>query len=104
MINFNKLTPAQTERLALLGEELCESGQIIGKILRHGYDSYNPYGHPEDTNRILLETELSHVFAALTLMFRSEDLLLDRIELQTEIKLHNVKQYLHHQPDDIFPD
>lgn len=35
----NKLNDAQSERLALLLEELGEAQQAIGKILRHGYQS-----------------------------------------------------------------
>jgi hypothetical protein len=38
-VNFNGLAPAETERLALLLEELGEAQQAIGKILRHGYES-----------------------------------------------------------------
>jgi hypothetical protein len=53
MDHFNRLTPAEAERLALLLEELGEAQQIIGKILRHGYESYHP-DDPETTNRTLL--------------------------------------------------
>ena len=37
MNNFNQLTPAETERLAILAEECGEVIQAVGKILRHGY-------------------------------------------------------------------
>lgn len=44
MKNFNGLSPAETERLALLSEEMGEVQQAIGKILRHGYESIHPDG------------------------------------------------------------
>lgn len=52
---FNRLTPAEAERLALLAEECGEAIQAIGKILRHGYES----NHPEftETNRTQLPDE-----------------------------------------------
>ena len=40
------LTLSRLERLALLLEELGEAQQVIGKILRHGYDSRHPDGGP----------------------------------------------------------
>ncbi len=40
--HFNRLTPAEAERLAMLAEEAAEVIQIVGKILRHGYASYHP--------------------------------------------------------------
>jgi hypothetical protein len=46
------LNPAQAERLAILAEECGEIVQVIGKILRHGFESTHPEGGP--TNRQLL--------------------------------------------------
>jgi hypothetical protein len=40
-MSFNQLTDAEAERLALLAEECGEVVQVIGKILRHGYESYD---------------------------------------------------------------
>src|SRR5579872_899269 len=40
-----RLTPAQIERLALLAEECGEVMQAVSKILRHGYESRNPFRH-----------------------------------------------------------
>lgn len=42
MNQFNNLSPAEHERLSILLEELGEAQKCIGKILRHGYDSYTP--------------------------------------------------------------
>ena len=51
--HFNGLTPAEAERLAMLAEECGEVIQMVGKILRHGYDSYHP-ADPNTTNKQLL--------------------------------------------------
>ena len=66
MKQFNGLTASEAERLFLLLEELGEVQQVIGKILRHGYESHHPNGGPN--NRTLLEMELEDVLAALHLL------------------------------------
>lgn len=57
--HFNKLTPAEAERLAMLAEECGEVIQIVCKILRHGMH----YTHPVSgkTNARLLSEELCDV-------------------------------------------
>lgn len=71
MDNFNQLTPAETERLSMLAEECAEVIQVIGKILRHGYDNYHP-ADPTTTNRDLLAKEVSEVMAITKEMKRGE--------------------------------
>lgn len=99
MEHFNKLTPAEAERLALLAEECGEVIQAIGKILRHGYESYHPNDVLKTSNRRLLERELGDVQAAVLLMSSGTDLSSDSIESRKQFKLHHVQQYLHHQED-----
>lgn len=94
--NFNKLTPAELERLSLLLEEMGEAQQAIGKILRHGYESYNPYDVNRETNRKLLERELGDVEAAIKLMLTENDLSSSEIKHYTKQKLDKVNKYLHH--------
>jgi NTP pyrophosphatase (non-canonical NTP hydrolase) len=93
---FNDLTPAEFERLALLSEECGEVVQAIGKIFRHGYES----NHPDscETNRIDLETEIGHVFAALELM-TDKDVSYQAITESKALKLVSVLRYLHHQEE-----
>lgn len=92
--HFNKLTPAQAERLAMLAEECGEVIQIIGKILRHGYDSYHPV-NPRVSNRDLLAKELRDVNAVLMAMRRDE---LQGYSVQDVIGVWERKlQYTHHQ-------
>lgn len=62
MEHFNRLTPAEAERLALLAEECGEVIQAIGKVLRHGFESTHPDGGP--TNRESLERECGDVYHA----------------------------------------
>lgn len=99
--HFNALSPGELERLALLGEEMCEAGQIIGKIIRHGYDCLDPTDENAVINMTLLEKELGHVRAAISLMGAAFDISPEEIELHRQDKLESVKQWLHHQPDSV---
>ncbi|MGR3521928.1 MAG: hypothetical protein ACU0FT_04160 [Paracoccus sp. (in: a-proteobacteria)] len=67
MKHFNGLTPAQSERLAMLAEEAAEVIQIVGKILRHGYESHHP-DDPDTSNRQLLANEIADLSAVIDLM------------------------------------
>lgn len=97
MEHFNKLTPAEAERLAMLAEECAEVIYIIGKILRHGYDSYHPDTRAV-TNRDLLAEELADVNAVLNAMGRAE---LRDYSLQDSIgnRWRKKLRYAHHQED-----
>lgn len=92
----NRITPAMRERLVLLMEECAEVQQVIGKILRHGYESSHP-DSPEITNRMLLEKELGDVGCALTMMMSAGDLDAFKITEAATAKTEKVKQYLHFQ-------
>jgi NTP pyrophosphatase (non-canonical NTP hydrolase) len=106
--HFNQLTPSQLERLALLAEELGEAVQSVNKIIRHGYESYNPdkivnqrgEGYPVITNRMELEKEIGDVNAAIGLLIEARDLTNEGIMAATKRKLFSVGKYLHHQPDE----
>ena len=94
--HFNGLTPAQAERLAMLAEECGEVIQIIGKILRHGYESYHP-NNPSVTNRTLLGRELTDLIAVAASLCRDkvpEGSLHDQ-DLAWDKKL----RYAHHQEE-----
>lgn len=97
MKHFNNLTPAEAERLALLAEEMGEAAQIIGKILRHGYDSYNPTIADSPRNREMLETELGHISWAIGLMCKVNDISQGNIQQHKAVKANKVGRYLHHQ-------
>jgi NTP pyrophosphatase (non-canonical NTP hydrolase) len=96
-MSVNQLTEAELERLALLAEEMGETIQIIGKILRHGYES----SHPTDPipNRKLLELELGDVLAALNLMYNAGDINYTNLMEAKLNKLKRVWKYLHHQKE-----
>ena len=93
--NFNKLTSAQAERLAILQEELAESIQAVSKILRHGYESHNPTYHSM-SNRLHLMEELGHVYNAIDMLVKTEDLNIYDINTFRLNKAETVKEYLHH--------
>lgn len=101
-MSFNNLKDSEAERLALLLEELGECQQAIGKILRHGYESYDPTEKvPEHlkptTNRSMLEKELGDVLHAVDRMSFSSDVKFDRITEHADAKIPKAEKYLHHQ-------
>lgn len=99
MTPFNQLSAGQTERLALLLEELGEVQQAVGKILHHGYDLYNPTTKTKGLNREQLEKELGDVKFAITLLCKCGDVSANNIwkaECDKAEKAEKVKQYLHH--------
>lgn len=96
--HFNQLTPAQAERLAMLAEECAEVIQVVGKILRHGYDNY----HPENrtfSNRDMLHQELTDLFAVQNEIYAQDRILLpssETVKAAWDKKL----RYAHHQAPD----
>lgn len=93
----NELTDAEIERLAILAEEMGEAQQAIGKILRHGYESYNPDDSNGRTNRRELERELGDVVAAMELMTITRDVNDASIDQFAVDKMLKILKYSHHQ-------
>lgn len=97
--HFNRLTPGEAERLAVLIEEAAKVQAVACKILRHGYSSYNPDMLVKMTNRLLLEKEIGHLHSSLKRMRSAGDIVAERIHYHTVRKDDNGGQYMHHQPD-----
>lgn len=95
---FNGLSPAEVERLALLAEEMGEAIQVVGKVLRHGYESHNQNDPERTTNRKLLMHELGDVRHSVDRMCDADDVSKQIIGVWAYLKGQRVKQYLHHQP------
>ena len=70
---FSKVSPAEMERLAMLAEEAGEIVQMVGKTLRHGYESFHP-DNPGITNRGLLENEIADLHAVQLMMEEKGDI------------------------------
>lgn len=96
--HFNQLSPAEAERLAMLSEEAGEIVQIVGKILRHGYDSYNPNDQLQVTNHANLQNELTDLMAVFHGMKLAGDLptYMPR-EIDIERAWQRKLRYSHHQ-------
>lgn len=91
------LTDRQIEALALVSEESGEVVQVVGKILRHGLESYHP-NNLQETNRHLLRKELTDVLAAINILVDAE--IIDPIEYQDVVDAVQRKQrWLHFQQD-----
>lgn len=93
---FNNLTDAQAERLAILIEELGEAAQAAGKILRHGYASYNPDDPTSLDNKHNLEKELGDVRFAVHLLGQNGDISEGRVITRVGAKEKSIQKYLHH--------
>lgn len=85
---------AEIERLAIMAEEMGEAIQIIGKILRHGYESCHPNGGP--INRELLEMELGDVYFSMQFLWENEDISKEEVMNHANTKREGIKEYLHY--------
>lgn len=90
------MTNSELERLAILAEECAEVQQIICKIIRHGFESYNPFDETKTTNRDLLERELGDLSFAVNFCAENEDINLINVRGFIDKKRGNIKKYLHH--------
>ena len=99
--HFNRLTPGEAERLALVAEECAEAIQAIGKILRHGYESRNPNIPVSITNRAMLTKELGDICAVMDVICRAGDIDAATMHRYREGKHVKLKGYTHHQPHDL---
>jgi NTP pyrophosphatase (non-canonical NTP hydrolase) len=99
----NQLSDAELERLAILSEEMGEAQQAIGKIIRHGYESFDPtkseemFIETEGTNRRWLEKELGDVRWAIGLLCAAGDVEHGNILKRRDQKGDRAQPYLHHQ-------
>lgn len=97
MANFNKLTPGQAERLAALAEEAGSVVHAIGKILKHGYESYDPTDKNSPSNRERLEQKLGHLDSVICLLAAAEDVDADKVFGYVKEKVASLEKYSHHQ-------
>ena len=96
MAESAKLTEAQRERLEMLAEEAGEVVQACTKILRHGYNSYNPVTNGP-SNRFQLMKELLDVFTICERMIDYGDIV--QINFNSSPWIWDKKlKYTYHQP------
>ena len=93
----NELSDAELERLAILSEEMGEALQVVGKILRHGYESANPLLEEFISNTTLLEKELGHVKYAMEAMILRGDVSESEVANECDKKAESIQRWLHHQ-------
>lgn len=96
--DFNELTAAEIELLALLAEECGECVQAIGKVLRHGHYSHNPLLPNANYNWQDLAKEMGHVRAAMILICDSSESPICKKDVHkaADTKLQSVSNWLHH--------
>lgn len=95
--DFNGLTEAEAERLAILIEECGEVIQAATKVLRHGYEDYSPFDDTKTPNRRKLEREIGHLLNAVRMSTTAGDTsgaVVDGAHLE---KSATIGRWLHHQ-------
>jgi hypothetical protein len=101
MAAFAELTEAQRERLEMLIEEAGEIVQIGCKVLRHGYESFQPDDVDQTENRELLEHELADLLTVMGEMVRQKDIF---EQASTGRNAWDRKSRFTHHQDDSPPD
>lgn len=94
---FSGLKKSQRERLDMLSEEAGEIVQAIGKIGRHGYDSYNPDATNNNDNRDDLEHEIADLLGIVDKMNELGDINITRVNNLRLGVWDRKLQYTHHQ-------
>lgn len=94
---MKNLTDAQIERIHCLQEEAAEIIQISSKILRHGFESSNPFDESETTNRRHLEKELGDLMYWVEQLSENSDINLMNVGISQEEKSDTAKKYTYYQ-------
>jgi hypothetical protein len=99
----DELTMGQIERLAILNEECAEVSQIIGKILRFGYESRFPADGKSNKER--LQEELRDVLVAALLLLENDDINPRSLDWGSQfdkrVKMTPWTNYQTHSPKDV---
>lgn len=96
---FNALTNAEAERLEMLDEEAKEVGVAKSKIVRHGYDSYNPDKPEDGDNAQQLQREITDFFACLHMMIEAGDPVRLPTAIEIDAAIQKKLRYAHHQEE-----
>ncbi len=100
---FNKLTPAENERLTFLSKECSELIKAICKVQRHGYDNRNPDKPSEGTNREQVAREVADVRFATALLLATADIGSAIVEKHETARVNGRgRKHLHHQDDSLW--
>lgn len=93
-LKFNKLTPPEIERLAILAEECGEVVQMVGKVMRFGYANVHPRLPELGTNAARLEEELGNILNIIDMMADAGDISKPRIRRLKTTKRKTIGRYL----------
>lgn len=89
--------PAKIERLAILAEECAEVTQMVGKILRFGYENVHPRKPEEGCNRQRLEEEIGNLLNIVEMMEKAGDIRKSYISKSKSLKRQTIGKYLKYQ-------
>jgi hypothetical protein len=97
------LTRSQIERLALLGEALGQASEVVGRVLRMGYNLHSgplpvrECGSIFPIGRVSLQDALGNIVHAVDRMTFSGDVACDAIQQQADWKAKHVEASMLHQ-------
>lgn len=91
------LTPAEMERLAVLGKECGDLVRAVGNVLVGGWETV-AHG-AERTNRVALEKEIGHVRASVGLLLDADDARLGEIQRWQRSKRAALAKWTRHQAE-----
>lgn len=95
--HYSDLTYSQMERLHMLSEEAAEVIKASMKVLRHGYQNYNPDDSGNGKiNRDDLERELGDLFGIAHHMQRHKDVDATLVGNHSNNKLGKSRPYMHY--------
>lgn len=100
--HFNRLTEAQAELLTLCFEEASEVIKEIAKIMRHGLTSHDPTDPLRTLNIHRLARELGQLSTSAAFLVKAGIIPAGEMEWAAEDRWTSVRQYLHHQPPELF--
>lgn len=100
--HFNRLTEAQAELLTLCFEEASEVIKEIAKIMRHGLTSHDPTDPLRTLNMHRLARELGQLSTSAAFLVKAGIIPAGEMEWAAEDRWTSVRQYLHHQPPELF--
>lgn len=86
------MTKEELELLGLLQEECAEVIQIVSKIRRFGYESYNPFDPSGKSNLTLLQDEIGDVYAVMALLLQEGHLKQGQIGERVQWKLKKLEE------------
>ncbi len=94
----------ELELLGLLQEESAEIIQIISKVRRFGFDSYNPYDPSGKNNKTLTTDEIGDFYAIMALLYDRGTFDPEAVQARVKWKLEKLEKHWGYKLEQPLPD